>query len=93
MDILVVDGSILKIAPKLEDTDAIEVASTDLHVSMGWVDLKADFCDPGMEHKETIQSGLDAASMGGYTHVHVHAYTRTHTPPSASARCRCTCQR
>ena len=71
MDILVVDGSILKIAPKLEDTDAIEVASTDLHVSMGWVDLKADFCDPGMEHKETIQSGLDAASMGGYTHVHV----------------------
>lgn len=71
MDILVVDGSILKIATKLEDTDAIEVASTDLHVSMGWVDLKADFCDPGMEHKETIQSGLDAASMGGYTHVHV----------------------
>ena len=71
MDILVVDGSILKIAPKLEDTNAIEVASTDLHVSMGWVDLKADFCDPGMEHKETIQSGLDAASMGGYTHVHV----------------------
>jgi dihydroorotase len=71
MDILVVDGSNLKIAPKLEDTDAIEVASTDLHVSMGWVDLKADFCDPGMEHKETIQSGLDAASMGGYTHVHV----------------------
>lgn len=71
MDILVVDGSILKIAPKLEDTDAIEVASTDLHVSMGWVDLKADFCDPGMEYKETIQSGLDAASMGGYTHVHV----------------------
>lgn len=71
MDILVVDGNILKIATKLEDSDAIEVASNDLHVSMGWVDLKADFCDPGMEHKETIQSGLDAASMGGYTHVHV----------------------
>jgi dihydroorotase len=71
MDILVVDGHILKIDTKIEEADAIQVESTDLHVSMGWVDLKADFCDPGMEHKETIQSGLDAASMGGYTHVHV----------------------
>ncbi len=71
MDILVVDGNIIKIDTNIVDSDAIEVASTDLHVSMGWVDLKADFCDPGMEHKETIQSGLDAASMGGYTHVHV----------------------
>jgi dihydroorotase len=71
MDILVVDGQLLKIDNKIEDADAIQIESTDLHVSMGWVDLKADFCDPGMEHKETIQSGLDAASMGGYTHVHV----------------------
>jgi dihydroorotase len=71
MDILVVEGQIVKIAAKIEDNDAIQIESTDLHVSMGWVDLKADFCDPGMEHKETIQSGLDAASMGGYTHVHV----------------------
>lgn len=71
MDLLVIDGTISKIATELTDSDAIEVTSNDLHVSMGWVDLKADFCDPGMEHKETIQSGLDAASMGGYTHVHV----------------------
>jgi dihydroorotase len=71
MDILVVDGHIVKIDTNIVDSDAIQVTSTDLHVSMGWVDLKADFCDPGMEHKETIQSGLDAASMGGYTHVHV----------------------
>jgi dihydroorotase len=71
MDILVVDGQLSKIDNKIEDADAIRIESADLHVSMGWVDLKADFCDPGMEHKETIQSGLDAASMGGYTHVHV----------------------
>lgn len=71
LDLLVIDGTISKIATELTDSDAIEVTSNDLHVSMGWVDLKADFCDPGMEHKETIQSGLDAASMGGYTHVHV----------------------
>jgi dihydroorotase len=33
------------------------------------VDLKADFCDPGFEHKETITSGLDQAAFGGFTHV------------------------
>ena len=71
MDILIQDGSINSIAPNLEDQEAICITSDDLHVSMGWVDLKADFCDPGMEHKETVQSGLDAASMGGFTHVHV----------------------
>ncbi|MFM6934667.1 MAG: dihydroorotase [Flavobacteriales bacterium] len=71
MDVLVADGNIEQIEETIQDADAIEVRSNDLHVSMGWVDLKADFCDPGMEHKETVQSGLDAASMGGYTHVHV----------------------
>lgn len=71
MDLLIQDGSIVKIASSIEEEDAVVVTSNDLHISMGWVDLKADFCDPGMEHKETVQSGLDAASMGGYTHVHV----------------------
>ena len=51
--------------------DAILVESQDLCISQGWVDLKADFCDPGFEHKETIESGLDTAASGGYTHVAV----------------------
>jgi dihydroorotase len=45
------------------------VESDNLYVSQGWVDLKSHFCDPGEEHKETIQSGLDSAAYGGFTHV------------------------
>jgi dihydroorotase len=71
LDILIENELITKIAKKIEDTDAYLVRGKDLHVSIGWTDLKASFCDPGEEHKETIESGLDAAAFGGYTHVAV----------------------
>lgn len=68
-DILVNDGVIEKIAFTIQDSESQKIEADNLHVSLGWTDLKADFCDPGMEHKETIVSGLDAAAKGGYTHV------------------------
>lgn len=70
-DILIVDGVIEKVDKAITDEEANTVHGEDLHVSLGWVDLKADFCDPGNEDKETIQSGLNAAAFGGYTHVAV----------------------
>ena len=69
LDLLIEDGVITKIDSGLEDADAMRIAEENLHVSIGWVDLKADFCDPGFEHKETIDSGLQAAAAGGFTHV------------------------
>ena len=33
--------------------------------------MRADFCDPGNEHKGTILNGIQAAADGGYTHVGV----------------------
>jgi dihydroorotase len=69
MDVLIVDGKYVRIEPSITETDALEIQGNQLHVSQGWVDLKAHFCDPGEEHKETIDSGLDAAASGGYTHV------------------------
>jgi len=69
VDILIVDGNIQSIESKIEDNDAKLIEGEDLHISQGWVDLKAHFCDPGEEHKETIESGLQAASFGGFTHV------------------------
>ncbi len=68
-DILIENGVIAKIADQIDEKDAHLVSVDNLHVSCGWADLKADFCDPGMEHKETIESGLDAAASGGFTHV------------------------
>ncbi len=70
-DILVQDDQIIDIQNSISDEDARVISHENLHISAGWVDLKADFCDPGFEHKETIESGLDAAALGGYTHVAV----------------------
>ncbi len=70
-DVLVDENTILSIQDKITDKDAKEVAFNNLHLSTGWVDLKSNFCDPGMEHMETVESGLDAAAAGGYTHVAV----------------------
>lgn len=71
MDILIDDGIITNIENDINESDAKELKGENLIVSQGWVDLKANFCDPGDEHKETIDSGLDAAAYGGYTHVAV----------------------
>ena len=71
IDILINENRIEKISSELTDNEAKIIDVDDLHVSLGWVDLKSDFCDPGLEHKETIESGLKAAAYGGYTHVAV----------------------
>ena len=70
-DILIDNNIIVSIKDSIQDLEAKEIIKDDLHVSIGWVDLKSSFCDPGMEHKETVESGLDAAASGGYTHVAV----------------------
>lgn len=70
-DLLIENNTIVSIQDTIKDESAIEVAHNDLHISTGWVDLKSNFCDPGMEHKETVQSGLNAAAAGGFTHVAV----------------------
>ena len=75
-DLLIVDGVITEIGAKLQHPDALQVSSAQLCATLGFVDLKADFCDPGYEHKETIASGLDAASAGGYTRVYIQPHTQ-----------------
>lgn len=68
-DILIENDTIVAIESSISDSEATIVETEGLHISQGWVDLKAQFCDPGEEHKETISSGLKGASYGGYTHV------------------------
>ena len=38
-------------------------------LSMGWMDMRAHFCDPGTEAKEDLESGRRAAVHGGFTDV------------------------
>lgn len=70
-DILVDNDQIIAITDQI--TDAVDqiIESADLEVSIGWVDTFAHFCDPGIEYKETLESGAAAAAAGGFTQVFV----------------------
>ncbi|MDB5210805.1 MAG: dihydroorotase [Sediminibacterium sp.] len=70
-DILINDNKITQIASHITGSadEVIEVAG--LTVSPGWVDIFADFCDPGYEYRETLETGTDSAAAGGFTQVFV----------------------
>jgi dihydroorotase len=69
-DVLIDNGTITQIGAITSKADK-EFSAENLHLSPGWVDIFADFADPGYEFKETLQSGADAAAAGGYTDVFV----------------------
>ena len=69
VDILIEKGVITKMGKNLKNSSAKEISSKNLHVSAGWFDMRCLFPDPGLEHKETIESGLNAAAAGGFTGV------------------------
>ena len=69
VDLLIEDGAIKDIGTKVSAKSATVIEAKDLCVSPGWVDVFADYREPGYEHKETIASGLAAAASGGFTDV------------------------
>jgi dihydroorotase len=71
LDVLINDGIIDEIGQDLNSTSDYIIEGNSIGLSQGWVDLKAHFCDPGDEHKETIETGLDTAAFGGFNHVAV----------------------
>jgi dihydroorotase len=70
-DLWIENGVIQQIG-SIETTGADKIIDhPGLLISPGWVDLFAHFCDPGLEYKESIESGMDAAGAGGFTEVMV----------------------
>ncbi|RXK61592.1 dihydroorotase [Lacibacter luteus] len=68
-DVFIENGRISKIG-SLPDQQADKVIeANNLHLSPGWVDVFAHFCDPGFEFKETLETGIAAAAAGGFTEV------------------------
>lgn len=84
VDILIENGIITKIDSSISDKNAKEIKQDNLHVSIGFFDPTVDFCDPGEEHKESIDSGIKAAIKGGYTNVGVIG--TTHPPVTEKTR-------
>ncbi len=73
VDVFIVDGNYHTIASSIStekipaDTQIIEEKNCCL--SIGWMDMRSNFREPGEEQKETIKSGQEAAAQGGFTAV------------------------
>lgn len=67
-DILIQNGFIAEIGDINAKADKV-VTAKDLHLSTGWVDGFSNFCDPGQEYCETLETGAAAAAHGGFTDV------------------------
>lgn len=75
-DILVESGIIKNIGNQLDTGEGETFSGDGLHVSPGWVDIFANFSDPGYEFRETLESGSKAAAAGGFTDVFVIPNTK-----------------
>ncbi len=75
-DVLIENGVIVKIASSIKVEGALEIKEKGLCISPGWVDVFADYCEPGYEHKETISTGLACAASGGFTEVFLSPNTQ-----------------
>ncbi|MBC7721864.1 MAG: dihydroorotase [Pedobacter sp.] len=72
-DILIIDGIIAQIADNIasDAADTTIIHNENYIVSTGWVDIFSHFCDPGLEHRETLASGAATAAAGGFTQVFI----------------------
>lgn len=68
-DILLVDGHITKIEDEIFDEVDKVIEAKGFWVTPGLIDLHVHFREPGMEHKETIETGSKSAAKGGFTTV------------------------
>ncbi|NUO03452.1 MAG: dihydroorotase [Saprospiraceae bacterium] len=86
-DILIRNGHIDRMAPKLDpDTDTQVIEADGALVSPGWIDLGVQTGDPGFEHREDLMSATNAAAAGGFTaigcfpntHPVIHSKSQVH---------------
>lgn len=70
-DILIENGKVSAIGTGISAGDAQVIEAVGLVLSPGWLDVFSHFNDPGLEYKETLETGAEAAAKGGYTDVMV----------------------
>ena len=68
IDIFISNG-IIKDVGQIDNSGVQQINIKGLHVSTGWLDVFSNFCDPGFEFRETLETGSNAAAAGGYTDV------------------------
>lgn len=68
-DVLVEDDRICKVEEKIEEQVERMIDAGGCYVMPGFVDLHVHLRDPGLEYKETLETGGKAAVKGGVTTV------------------------
>lgn len=68
MDVLIIDGLISEIAAKIHPNNNIQTINGEgQYLAPGFFDLNANFGEPGLETKESLESGCLTAMAGGFT--------------------------
>ncbi len=79
VDLLIDDGRIRAVGARATDLVAADARRIDAEGRIclpGLVDLHTHLREPGREDAETIETGCQAAALGGYTAVHAMANTQ-----------------
>lgn len=69
-DVFIQNGFLAEMG-SIRKNNTKEISIDGLHISPGFTDIFSHFCDPGLEHRETLETGALAAANGGYTDVFV----------------------
>ncbi len=68
-DVLVEDKKIIKVGKHITDTADKVIDAKGCYVMPGFIDLHVHLRDPGLEYKETLETGGNAAARGGVTTI------------------------
>lgn len=68
-DILIEDGVIKETGLDIDNPNSEIIDLKNMIVTPGFIDPHVHLRDPGFEHKETIESGCNAAARGGFTTI------------------------
>lgn len=69
MDVFVENGVVTKLEKDIQAEAERVIDAKGCYVMPGFIDLHVHLRDPGLEHKETIETGCQAAAHGGYTTI------------------------
>ncbi len=68
-DVLLEDGKVSRITSGLQAPESQVLDATGLIVAPGLIDIHVHLREPGREDEETIQSGSEAAAVGGFASI------------------------
>lgn len=68
-DVLIADGRIEKVEKEISEDASQVIDAGGCYVMPGFIDLHVHLRDPGLEYKETLETGGKAAAKGGVTTV------------------------